>query len=220
MLLTPRLPPKLDALFPRLGATVVELAEAVDPIDDLRRRVLDGLAAVIAEGEPGGTDLLLVCTHNSRRSHVAMIWAVVAAHLYGFERVNTYSGGTAVTAFDPRAIAALSRAGFEVHIPRGDNPRVLVDYGPGLATPPCYSKPFDDPANPQSDYVAVMTCADADANCPYLPAARRRVPLRYRDPGHADDSEGEAAAYAGLVRQVGRELLFVFAKARGLIGTQ
>ena len=45
---------------------------------------------------------------------MAAIWARVAAYRAGFTEVETYSGGTEITAFNPRAVAALRRAGFRV----------------------------------------------------------------------------------------------------------
>ena len=58
--------------------------------------------------------VLFVCTHNSRRSQFAHVWAEVFAHHYGLDWVRCYSGGTEVTACDERTVAALRRAGFQV----------------------------------------------------------------------------------------------------------
>ena len=55
-----------------------------------------------------------------------------------------------------------------------------------------------------------MTCADADQNCPHLPSATNRFALRYTDPGYADGTAQEDAAYDMLVEEVGREMLYVF----------
>ncbi len=216
MLLDTGLAPKLETLNPLLRETITKLQAETERIEPDRLAILDGLAGLIAESATRRTDLLFVCTHNSRRSHVTMVWAAVAAHIYGFDQVETYSGGTAVTAFNMRAINALRRVGFEVEAPETPNPHVRVDFGPGLSANPCYSKLYDDPANPQADYVAIMTCAEADAECPYLPAARERVALRYRDPNYADDTAEEVAAYDHLVSTAGRELLYCFAEAKKL----
>jgi hypothetical protein len=58
--------------------------------------------------------LTFICTHNSRRSHIAQLWAAAGAAYYGVPNVATFSGGTEATAFNPRAVAALERAGFRV----------------------------------------------------------------------------------------------------------
>ena len=33
-----------------------------------------------------------------------------------------------------------------------------------------------------------MTCSDADENCPHIPKAEKRIPLRYEDPKSYDDT--------------------------------
>ena len=59
-------------------------------------------------------DLMFICIHNSRRSHISQIWAQSAAYFYGIKNVRTYSGGIEATAFNPRAIRALKKAGFKI----------------------------------------------------------------------------------------------------------
>ena len=227
-------PARLAALHPDLRRTVVDWLAITTPLPPERQSVVDTLAAAIADDGPGSR-LVFVCTHNSRRSHVTMLWAAVGAYLFGFDSVRTYSGGTEVTAFNLRAIEALRRVGFTCELAAGANPAVRVGFGDSLSTLPqnpppavslditaapaalqvtCFSKRYDHPANPQTDFTAVMTCAEADADCPYLPGARR-IALRYDDPGRADGSAHEAAAYDTLVMTAGRELLYAFAQARG-----
>ena len=63
-------------------------------------------------------NLMFICTHNSRRSHMGQIWAAAAANHLGIDGVRTYSAGTEATAFNPNAIAALERTGCLMeHIP-------------------------------------------------------------------------------------------------------
>lgn len=221
------LPERLAALRPRLRDTVERLLVSAPAVTPEREAMVRGFAEALTD-EGSNARLVFVCTHNSRRSHVAMVWAGLAAYLYGWDGVRVYSGGTEVTAFNTRAVAALRRVGFACERGGGQNAVVTVRTGDGAdrrvcqghATPPtvyCSSKRYDDATNPQTDFVAVMTCADADANCPYIPGARR-VPLRYEDPGRADGTAGEAAAYAGLVDVAGRELLWGFGAGRDTDG--
>ena len=51
--------------------------------------------------------LTFICTHNSRRSHLSQLWALTAAYYYGLPGIETYSGGTEATAFNPRAVRAI-----------------------------------------------------------------------------------------------------------------
>ncbi len=99
-------------------------------------------------------NLTFICTHNSRRSHLSQIWAAAAASYYGIEdHVETFSGGTEATAFNPRAVAAIERAGFKVENPGvenplyGNNPHYEVTYADNGKVLECFSKKYDDPFN-------------------------------------------------------------------------
>ena len=55
-------------------------------INPERKGLLEKLASHIQEKFHSGKEinLVYVCTHNSRRSHLGQIWAKVAADFYGF----------------------------------------------------------------------------------------------------------------------------------------
>ncbi|MDV7401328.1 hypothetical protein RZS08_58465, partial [Arthrospira platensis SPKY1] len=91
-------------LYPRLSAFIEDL-EMPAP-DPERQAVLDDLADWIRETRSNGENapLVFICTHNSRRSHLAQIWMATMARYFGLEHVATYSGGTEATAFNPRAV--------------------------------------------------------------------------------------------------------------------
>lgn len=192
------------------------LAEA-DRIAPERRAELDALARDVAGwARAGELPLVFVCTHNSRRSHLAQVWAEVAARRFGLDGVRAFSGGTEATALHPNAAAALERAGLAVE--RSDdsaNPvyRVRVDAtGEPLRL---FSKVWSDPSNPREGFVAVMTCDAANEACPLIPGARARVPLTYADPKAFDGTDREAAGYDERCAQIARELLYLFARAAG-----
>jgi len=130
--------------------------------------------------------------------------------------VETYSGGTEASALDPRAVAALVRAGFRIEIQReGANPVLAVRYS-GQAPPlACFSKVYDQGPNPASGFCAVMTCASADEACPIVAGAAARLSLPYDDPGLFDGSDQETAAYDERCRQIAREMLAVFSRFKG-----
>lgn len=213
-------------LHPALAAYVKARTAEFDAIPAERQRQLAELADYVlqrrAAGEP--TRLVFICTHNSRRSHFAQLWAQTAAAHYGIAGVETFSGGTQATAFNPRAVAALRRAGFEVVGPASSsqagpqNPRYLVRYQ--TAAPPlaCFSKVYSEDGNPTSDFCAVMTCTDADQACPLVTGAARRISLPYDDPKIADDTPQESLAYDARCRQIAREMLFVFQQVGTLRG--
>ncbi|MEL7160862.1 MAG: DUF481 domain-containing protein [Bacteroidota bacterium] len=189
-------------LLPKLVTLVADLRAQADQIPTARRQQLAMLADYISGRETDPVRLNFICTHNSRRSHLGQIWAAVAAAYYGLERVQTFSGGTEATAFNPRAVAALERAGFRVENPGGENPHYRVHFAPDAPALVCFSKIYDDPVNPSDAFAAVMTCDHADANCPFIPGAELRLPLTYEDPKVADGTPAEAARYDERVQQI------------------
>lgn len=199
-----------STIHPALAEYMDSLQRESDLIGEERRALLTRLANYIRQkAEEGQTaHLNFICTHNSRRSQLAQLWATTGAALLGLTHINTYSGGTEATAFNPRAVAAAERAGFVVDNPGGENPRYEVSFSPEVPPLVLFSKVFDDPVNPTEGFAAVMTCSDADENCPFIPGAELRLPLTYDDPKEADDTPGEAARYDERLRQIGRELLF------------
>src|SRR5687768_6530084 len=81
-----------------------------------RRELLEIIADYIINKRDANEaiNLVYVCTHNSRRSHLGQVWAAVAAAYYKVDNVHTFSGGTEATAFNPNAIRAITAAGFSV----------------------------------------------------------------------------------------------------------
>ena len=205
-------PPLANALLPALARTVAELTAEFDRIPPARRRQLARLADYLRGRAGGPARLNFICTHNSRRSHFGMVWAAAAAYAYGVPGVRTYSGGTEVTACNPRAVAALEQLGFAVGRQAAGaadgNPHYTVNFAPRGPALDCYSKRYDDPANPTTDFAAVLTCSSAAADCPVVPGAEFRLPLTYADPKEADGTPAEAARYTERARQIGRELLY------------
>jgi arsenate reductase (thioredoxin) len=187
--------------------------EAAGPTGDATHRArLDALVAALKteRARKGSLELLFVCTHNSRRSHMAQLLGAVAAQRAGIG-ARTFSAGTEATAFNPRAIAALGRAGFEISgeasVP---NPRYQVRWSPTEPPIEAFSKSLEDPSLPSSGFVAVMTCSQADAACPFVKGASARVAVPYEDPKVADGTPDEAQRYDERVEQIGRDLTWVF----------
>lgn len=209
--------PLLDDVRQLTEELLAETALISEPRKELLNRLTSYLVQKLAANEP--VSLNFICTHNSRRSHLGQIWAATAAAYFGLPNIATYSGGTESTAFNPRAVAALKQVGFQIENPGGDNPHYQVHYTSVAPPLVCFSKTFDDPVNPEKQFAAIMTCSDADENCPFIPGVELRLPLTYEDPKIADDTPEEAARYEERLRQIGREILYAFQlafiKARG-----
>lgn len=188
-------------------ARQAELAQ----IPSERRAQLDELGAYVQSQSLAGKPVRLtfICSHNSRRSQIAQVWAAVAAHVYGV-RVATCSGGTESTAFNPRAVAALRRAGLDIEQTTDDsNPIYHVRYSAQRPALTCFSKVFSQPPNPAGDFAAIMVCDQADQACPAVAGAARRFALPFVDPKASDDTPREAATYDERCAQIAREMLYV-----------
>jgi arsenate reductase (thioredoxin) len=210
-------PSQQAALNPALVTYINTVKPDFAKISQERRAALDKIAAFIQQkvdaGEP--VQLTYICTHNSRRSHFGQIWAATAAAYYGVPNVKTYSGGTEASAFNPRAIAACTRAGFVVtKTSEGINPVYAVGYATDREPIQAFSKKYDDPANPQTNFCAVMTCSQADAACPIVKGAAARVATPYEDPKAFDGKPEETAQYDERCRQIATETLYVFSKVK------
>lgn len=176
---------------------------------ELLERVADYVKQKIAENKT--PQLLYVCTHNSRRSHFGQVWGKVASAYYGIPNVKTFSGGTEATAFNINAINALKRIGFEISAASADkNPLVNVRYAENEAPVQCFSKVYDDAANPKSNFAAIMTCGEAEQNCPSIPGADLRIAITYEDPKAFDGTPEEDAKYNERCRQIALESLYIF----------
>jgi arsenate reductase len=197
-------------LHPELNTYVDALQQEYKLIPEKRKSQLQALARYIADKKDQSVALNFICTHNSRRSHLAQIWSATAATYFGKENIQNFSGGTEATAFHINAINALERAGFQISKAEGENPVYEVSFSEEASPMECFSKVFHHPVNPTSGFAAILTCSDADENCPFVPGAEWRLPLTYEDPKQADGTPQEAARYDERVKQIGREIFYAF----------
>ena len=201
-------------MFPIIQQQCEQLASKFHEIPEERKVVLRELIRVLRESQAQqkGLRIMYICTHNSRRSHFGQIWAAVAAAYYGINGVATFSAGTEMTALHVNAIQALQNLGFHIEQVTDEvNPKYAVAYQEGSALT-CFSKKINDPSNPTNGFIAVMTCTDADENCPMVNGATARIALPYDDPKLYDDSPLELLKYKERSLQIGLECLYVFSK--------
>ena len=191
-----------------------ELSRQFDAILPERKQLLAKISNYIQQKKDvnQAIQLVYVCTHNSRRSHFGQIWGAVAAEYYGVNNLRTFSGGTESTAFNPNAIHALNGLGFEITTTDlSSNPKYEVDFG-GSKASICFSKVYDDASNPTSNFAAIMTCDDAEENCPFIPGVELRIGTTYEDPKAFDGTELQEEKYIERALQIGLETLYVFSK--------
>jgi arsenate reductase (thioredoxin) len=205
-------------LYTRLLESVKTLSTVSISVE--RQIVLQSLITFIQSKLSAGREVKInfICTHNSRRSQLAQIWAHTAASYYGIE-AKCYSGGIELTEFSERAMRALKRSGFQVSPNKIDNHGVnnavrSVYFSEDKEAVKAFSKLYDDPENPEEGFAAVMTCSDAEQNCPLITGAEIRIPLRYEDPKDYDNTPEEADRYDERSNQIAREMFYVFSKTK------
>jgi protein-tyrosine-phosphatase len=202
---------KTDWFTEVLANEVLRIERAFDRIDPKRRALLNGYAAEIHPAE--GLPFVFICTHNSRRSQFAQVWARVAALHYGVSGLYTFSGGTEVTAVARPVVDCLRAQGFEISVNHDGsaNPEYTVELTDREREILC-SKRFDDPSQPDNGFIAVMTCTDADEGCPFIPGATHRWSLPFDDPKSSDGTAHEAQAYRTASDTIARELFYLFSR--------
>lgn len=179
-----------------------------DERKELIQKITNYIQARYNKNEP--INLVYICTHNSRRSHFGQVAAAIAAAYYNIDNVATFSGGTEATAFNLNAIKALKTMGFVIISDRSEqNPVYKVSFGKDLSTN-CFSKVYDHEANPKTDFAAIMTCSDAEQNCPFIPGVALRIGTTYEDPKKSDGTPQQDETYLARFKQITTETLYAF----------
>lgn len=194
----------------RCAAFVKNFKEIPAERKQLLEKIADYIKAKKSANEP--INLIYVCTHNSRRSHLGQVWAAAAAAYYNVNNVHTFSAGTEATAFNPNAIKALMSAGFSINKKdESPNPVYEVFFAEDQFTT-CFSKVYNHEVNPAQNFAAVMTCADAEDNCPFIPGCDLRIGTTYNDPKAFDNTILQDEKYTERSNQIAMECLYVFSK--------
>jgi len=155
------------------------------------------------------TNLIFICTHNSRRSHLAQIWAATSINYYKLKNIKTFSGGTSITEFNKRVINILRKIGYKINNPIGNNPHYRVSFSKNISAAECFSKKYDSPFNPSKNFATIMTCSNAEKTCPLIPEAEETIFLPYNDPKLFDGTKEEKKSYEKSCEKIGTEMLFV-----------
>lgn len=198
-------------MFEKIKQQIVQFN--TDEISEERKVVLNELVAYIQQKQAEGNIIQLnfICTHNSRRSHLAQIWAQTMAHYFNVPNVYCYSGGTEATAMFYKVAETLTEQGFQINKKdETENPIYEVKFDEKESPIICFSKTFDDPFNPETNFAAIMTCSTADEACPYIAGATKRIPIRYNDPKAFDNTPEMEAKYKERSIEIAREMKYVF----------
>jgi arsenate reductase len=196
-------------MIPKIQSYISDLSISSIPEDRLERLqvLIDCISEQIKLQEP--IRLNFICTHNSRRSQLAQIWAQTMASYFNMN-IESCSGGVEVTEFNEHAVSALKRVGFSIEVSGSENPRHFVSFSHSQSPLKMFSKIYDDPFNCNENFIAVMTCSDADSNCPVVLGAKRKISLTYNDPKSYDGTLQQDLKYDETCLKIATELYYVF----------
>ena len=198
-----------------LSETIAALSKIT--ITEERKKVLQPLIDYIQQKVNFHQEVHLnfICTHNSRRSHLAQIWAQTMAFHFGIKNVFCYSGGTEATAIFFKIGETLGKQGFIIQkLSDTVNPVFGIKYDHNQHPIICFSKTFDDTFNPENKFAAIMTCSSADEGCPFIAGAESRLPIRYEDPKAFDGTSVMDEKYLELSIEIASEMYFVFSQIK------
>lgn len=200
-------------LFPGIIREIKELTNTSVSEDrkKLLQPLIDFIQNKVNSKEP--VRLNFICTHNSRRSHLSQVWSQALASYFKIPEVVCYSGGTEATALFPMAAKTLEDSGFTIEkLSDTKNPVYSIKFSPNEHPVIGFSKTFDHNLNPQSGFAAIMTCSQADAGCPFIPGAEKRVPVTFEDPKEFDGTPQQKEKYRERNLQIASELFYVFSQ--------
>ncbi|MFT7628585.1 MAG: arsenate reductase [Ulvibacter sp.] len=203
----------ITMLFNKIEKTINSLE--IELVSQQRKETLQSLVDFIQFKANDNQEIRLnfICTHNSRRSHLAQVWAQTMAFHFKIKDVFCYSGGTEATALFPMVAKTLENTGFNIDIvSENKNPIYSIKYAENEHPIIGFSKKFDDNFNPKSEFAAILTCSQADKGCPFIAGAEKRIPITFEDPKAFDNTPQQAEKYQERSLQIATELRYVFSK--------
>ena len=204
---------KETTMLPEIAQFISSLS--TDSITEERKEVLQPLINFIQQKTTANSAIRInfICTHNSRRSHLSQVWAQTMATYFKIKNVNCYSGGTEATALFPMVAETLKNQGFQIQkLSETSNPVYAIKFSENEHPVIGFSKSYEDPFNPASEFAAVMTCSQADGGCPFIAGAEKRVPITFEDPKAFDNTPQQAEKYAERSIQIATELFYIFSQ--------
>lgn len=201
------------ALFNQIEKRISTLN--VGTISNERKKILQSLIDFIKTKSINNQEIRLnfICTHNSRRSHLAQVWAQTMAHHFNIKNVYCYSAGTEATSLFPMILETLKNSGFKIKaVTENNNPIYNISYSENERPIIGFSKTLDDKFNPISEFAAIMTCSQADNDCPFISGAEKRIAIPFEDPKAFDNSPQQAEKYNERSLQIATELSYVFSQ--------
>lgn len=200
-----------------MGKFTLELEKTIQVvlkknITESRKKILKILIEYVLEKLKNNQEVNLnfICTHNSRRSQFCQIWSYAASHYFDIP-IKCYSGGTEITECNIRTVNSIKLNGFLVSSENKNKTlHYLISAGNNISPIKVYSKLFNESINKSIPYAAIMTCSDANKNCPFIPGAEKRISLPFEDPKEFDDTSKETKKYKECSLIIASEIFYVF----------
>jgi len=143
--------------------------------------------------------IVFICTHNSRRSQLCEVWGSILSKRFNLD-LFFYSAGTKKTEVYTEVIKSLQRAGLEIDM---EGKIKLMHNQIEL-----HSKTLDEIK--EDEFIAMMTCSDAEKNCPVDQRSKKNIILFYDDPKKYDRTIHESNEYDKTCRLIASELNAIF----------
>jgi hypothetical protein len=188
----------------------------IDKISNKRKKLLLEIVSYIKQKHTNKSisNLIFICTHNSRRSQLAHCWLSISCQYYKLNNIGVFSGGMEKTSFNLNALNALKRSGFIVaQTDKKDNVYLLKTSKKNKGQI-FYSKRYDYKSNPQIKFLAIMTCSDADKKCPVVKGADKKIFLPYQDPRVSDGLGLEESVYDQSCFIIAQEMFYIIKKVK------
>ena len=189
----------------------------INSVNKNRKILLDPLISYMQNKKDlnEAIQLNFVCTHNSRRSHLAQIWAQTCAGFFNVSKVVCYSGGTEATKLYRTVKDTLEDQGFIFKTKKEKSNKKYEVFFSNIEKPiNTFSKVYDHKVNPVTNFAVIMTCSHADENCPFIPGAEKRISVMYEDPKLYDNSILEKKMYKERSIQIATEMKYIFSNIK------
>ena len=182
---------------------------------ELLLKISEGIATEYTKSNV--VNLNFICTHNSRRSQLGQVWGFFAANFFNLN-INSFSGGTEVTAIFKNTVKTLQSVGFDFKLENfsHQNPKYRISFKESKKSIFGFSKRYDDAEN-KNPFIAITTCNNADTNCPFIPEAIYRFHLPFVDPKASDNTDKQEETYLKTNRQIAAEIYFILSEVKKIV---
>ena len=154
--------------------------------------------------------LNFICTHNSRRSQFCQFWATFFSNYYNI-KCEVFSGGSFETEVNRNVINNIKDYGFNIISKLSNNPTYSIKFkNQNLGN--YFSKLYNDFENPKNEFAAILTCQDAEKDCPLVEGAEIKFSLQYEDPKKYDNTKLEKIKYKKTSEKIASEMNYLFYK--------